>query len=63
MIVVTVPEMACRRDVRTVSACVADVDGVVALQVDPEARTVQIEGDVSVEAIRTAVAGAGFAVT
>lgn len=63
MIVVTVPDMTCRRDVRAVSACVADVDGVVALQVDPEARTVQIEGDVSVEAIRTAVAGAGFAVT
>lgn len=61
MIVVTVPDMNCRHDVRAISAALADVDGVVALQIDLTTKRVQIEGnDVSPIAIRDAIAATGY---
>ena len=63
MVVVHVPRMTGRSDVRLISACVADTDGVVTLQVDLASRTVQVEGAASVDAVRAAIAAAGYAVT
>lgn len=62
MVVLTVGGMACRRDVRTLSACIADLDGVVALEVELASNTVWVEGDVSVEAVCAAVQAAGYEV-
>jgi len=62
MIVLTVPGMNCRSDVRTVSAALADVEGVVALEVDLATRTVCVEGDVSAEAARAAIVASGYGV-
>lgn len=62
-IVITVPDMHRRHDVRTVSARIADVSGVSALQVDLVTKTVTVEGYVSVGDITRAIAGAGYAVT
>jgi copper chaperone CopZ len=59
MIEVRVPGMQCRHDVRDISARVADLAGVVALEVDIATRTVRVAGDVSVEAVRAAIAAAG----
>ena len=63
MVVVTVPCMVCRDDVRRVSACIADLSGVVALEVDAVTRTVRVMGDVTAEAVRAAVVAGGFRVT
>jgi copper chaperone CopZ len=61
MIVVTVPDMNCRHDVRAISAALADVDGVVALQIDLTTKRVQVEGnDVSPTEIRAAIAATGY---
>lgn len=62
-IVVSVPALACRHDVRTVSAHVADVDGVTALVVDLAMKTVRVDGDVSVDTVCAAIAAAGYAVS
>lgn len=62
MIVLTVPGMNCRSDVRTVSAALADVEEVVALEVDLGTRTVRVEGDVSAEAARAAILASGYGV-
>ena len=62
-IVVTVPGLACRHDVRTVSAHVSDLDGVTALVVDLAVKTVRVDGDVPVDAVRAAIAAAGYAVS
>jgi copper chaperone CopZ len=62
MVVVTVGGMTCRRDIRTLSARIADLDGVVALEVELMSSTVRVEGDVSVEAVRAAVVAAGYEV-
>ena len=63
MVVVTVPEMACRHDVRTISAYVADVGGVTALQVDLVAKTVAVDGVVSAEAVGAAIVAAGYTIS
>jgi copper chaperone CopZ len=60
MIVVTVPGMECRHDVRTISAALADLEGVVALQVDVGAKNVQIEGNVSLGAVRATILASGY---
>jgi copper chaperone CopZ len=60
MVVLTVAGMTCRHDVRVLSAFIADLDGVIALQVDVASNTVQVEGDVSAEAVRAAVMAAGY---
>jgi copper chaperone CopZ len=62
MVILTVAGMTCRHDVRVLSASIADVDGVVALQVDFALNTVRVEGDVSAEAVRAAVMAAGYEV-
>ena len=63
VIVVNVPDLACRHDLRTVSAHVADLDGVTALIVDLAMKTVRVDGDVSVDAVVAAIAAAGYAVS
>jgi copper chaperone CopZ len=60
MVVLTVAGMTCRHDVRVLSAFIADLDGVIALQVDVASNTVRVEGDVSAEAVRAAVMAAGY---
>jgi copper chaperone CopZ len=62
MVVLTVGGMTCRRDVRRLSACIADLDGVVSLEVELVSNTVRVEGDVSTEAVRVAVVAAGYEV-
>ena len=62
MVVLTVGGMTCRHDVRTLSARIADLDGVVALEVELVSSTVRVEGDVSAEAVRAAVVAAGYEV-
>lgn len=52
--------MACRHDVRTISAHVADLDGVAALRVDLATKTVTVHGDLSVEAVAAAIVAAGY---
>jgi copper chaperone CopZ len=62
MIVLTVPGMNSRSDVRTVSAALADVEGVIALEVDLGTRNVRVEGDVSADAVRAAIVSSGYGV-
>jgi copper chaperone CopZ len=62
-VVVTVPDMRCRHDVRMVSAAITDVDGVVAMQVDVDSGTIRIEGDASPGLVRAAIVAAGYRVT
>jgi copper chaperone len=62
MVVLTVAGLSCRHDVRTLSARIADLHGVVALEVDLSAGTVRVEGDVSAETVRAAVVAAGYQV-
>ena len=59
-IVLTVPGMACRHCVRAVSIHVRDVDGVVAVEADLEARTVCVQGTAPLHALVSAVADAGY---
>jgi len=61
--VVTIPRLSSRVGVRLVSQRVSDLPGVVALAVDLAARTVTVQGDVTVEAVSDAVAAAGYAVS
>ena len=63
VVVVTVTGIGCRHDVRTISARIADLDGVISIQVDRAANTVTVEGDVTAEAVRAAVAAAGYEVS
>lgn len=63
MVVVTVPGMACRHDVRTISAHVADLEGIAALRVDLASKTVTVDGDLSVEAVAAAIAAAGYTIS
>lgn len=63
MIVVIVPDMDCRDDVRTISAALADVEGVIALQIDLSTKTVRVEGwEVSPSAVRAAIVAKGYCV-
>ena len=63
MVVVRVPGMLERSDVRLISACVADLPGVGCLQVDMAAKTVTVHGDVSAALVGAAIAVAGFEVS
>ena len=60
MVVITVPQMQDRSDVRSISAHVADIAGVVALRVDLPTKTVQVAGDVAADAVRAAIVAAGY---
>ncbi|MCE3555559.1 heavy-metal-associated domain-containing protein [Pseudonocardia sp. RS11V-5] len=57
-----VPDMTCEHCVRAVSARVADVAGVTAVEVDLPARTVRVSGIAAPERVRAAVAHAGHRV-
>ncbi|HSK89787.1 MAG TPA: heavy metal-associated domain-containing protein [Euzebyales bacterium] len=59
----TIPELSSRLGVRRIGQHVSDVPGVVALAVDLAASTVTVQGDVTIEAVRDAVAAAGYAVS
>ena len=61
MIVVRVPAMRSRRDVRTVSARISDVPGVRTLQADLATQTVQVTGWAAPAALTAALAAAGYA--
>jgi copper chaperone CopZ len=62
VLVITVPGMERRDDVRLISARVADVPGVSALRVDLSTKTVTVEGNVSADAITAAIVSAGYVV-
>jgi copper chaperone CopZ len=62
VLIITVPGMARRDDVRLISARLADVPGVSALRVDLSTKTVTVEGTVSADAMTAAITGAGYAV-
>jgi copper chaperone CopZ len=59
-VVVRIPAMSSRHDLRVIAARIRDVPGVVAVAVDLEARTIQILGAVDVEEVATAIAAAGY---
>lgn len=61
-LVVRVSGLAGRHDLRTVSAHVADLPGVTALVVDLAMKTVQVDGDVTIDAVRAAITAAGYKV-
>ena len=61
-VMVSVPGMSCRHDLRTISAQLYDLDGVVAVEVDLDAKTICVDGEVQVEEVRAAIAGAGYEV-
>ena len=61
MIVVRVPAMQSRRDVRAVSARISDVPGVRTLRADLATRTVQVSGSAAHAAVTAALAAAGYA--
>ena len=58
--VFSVPAMTCRHCVRAVSAQVRDVTGVVALRADATTRTVRVQGTAQPDALRSAIAVAGY---
>ncbi len=58
--VFSVPAMTCRHCVRAVSAQVRDVTGVVALEADVTTRTMRVQGPAEPDAVRSAVAAAGY---
>jgi len=62
-LVLTIADLSSRPGVRRISQHVSDVPGVVGLAVDLAARTVTVQGDVTVEAVSDAVAAAGYAVS
>ena len=59
-IVLHVDGMICRHCVRTVSAWLSDVPGVVTIEADLVERTIRITGEAEEQALRTAVANAGY---
>jgi FtsP/CotA-like multicopper oxidase with cupredoxin domain len=61
VIVVRVPGMRSRRDVRAVSARISDVPGVRTLQADLAAQTVSVSGSAVPTAVTAALAAAGYA--
>lgn len=63
VLVITVPGMTRRDDVRLISARVTDVPGVSALWVDLSTKTVTVQGNVSPDSIAAAIASSGYAVT
>jgi copper chaperone CopZ len=59
-IVLCVPDMSCDHCVRSISAEMAVVPGVESFDVRLDAKTVRVTGTASEEAIRAAVAEAGY---
>jgi copper chaperone CopZ len=62
LVQVHVPAMACRHDVRRISACVRDLDGVVTVEVDLAARCLLAHGEVPLTAVQAAIEAAGYPV-
>ena len=58
--VFSVPAMTCRHCVRAISAQVRDVTGVVALEADTTTRTMRVRGTADPDAVRSAIAAAGY---
>lgn len=58
--VVSVPAMTSRADLRRISARLLDLRGVVALEGDLEARSIRITGAVAIDEIRAAIAASGY---
>ncbi|MFP5319771.1 MAG: heavy-metal-associated domain-containing protein [Acidimicrobiia bacterium] len=58
--VFSVPDMTCRHCVRAVSAHLQDVAGVVAVEADSISRTVRVQGTARPDALRSAIADAGY---
>lgn len=56
----SVPAMTCRHCVRAISAQVRDVMGVVALEADTTTRTIRVQGAADPDAVRLAIAAAGY---
>ncbi len=54
------PAMACRHCVRAISAQVRDAEGVVALEADTTTRTIRVLGTADPDAVRSAMAAAGY---
>lgn len=54
--------MSRRSDLRVISARVRDLRGVVGVEADLVSRTIRIYGDVEVDDVRAAIAGAGYEV-
>src|SRR3954469_7402799 len=61
VIVIRVPGMRSRRDVRAVSARISDVPGVRTLQADLATQTVQVSGSAAPAALTAALTAAGYA--
>lgn len=55
-----VPEMTCRHCVRTVTACLRDVEGVETIQADAEAATVVLSGTMTVADVHRSLAACGY---
>ena len=58
--VFSVPAMTCRHCIRAISAQVRDVKGVVALEADTTTRTIRVQGAADPDAVRSAIAAAGY---
>ena len=58
--VFSVPAMTCRHCVRTISAQVRDVKGVVALEADTTRRTIRVQGPADPDVVLSAIAAAGY---
>lgn len=59
-VVLSVPTMTCRHCVRAISVHVRDVVGVIAVEADPTSRTLRVRGTARPDALRSAIAGAGY---
>ncbi len=59
-VVLSVPAMTCRQCVRSISVHVRDVLGVVAVEADPTSRTLRVQGTAPPDALRSAIADAGY---
>lgn len=59
-VVLSVPNMTCRHCVRAISVHVRDVVGVVAIEADPMSRTLRVQGTAPPDAVRSAIADAGY---
>jgi copper chaperone len=59
-VVVSVPEMSSRHDLRQISGYLCELPGVVAVEVDLEAKTVRVLGDVAAQSVGAAITEAGF---
>lgn len=59
-IVLSVPAMTCRHCVRAISAEVRDGVGVVVVEADLTSRTLRVQGTPQPDALRSAIADAGY---